>query len=857
MRSILLATHLALPALPALIVGSLLAVDGAAGPPSVPIPFLPPQSPPPSGAPRPKSADTSAPGNPADGTWQEFNLLQVSGALATYDAVQNRLLSFGGSRASNWALPLAPGCGCEWQPLPMPSSPVQPNRYRSAIDPVTGLVYTVGWEPYDLRVRTLDPATGKVTEVVPVVSHPQVHDFERVVAFDAAARRLIVISTSPYALNVWVLDLLPAPRWTQWDPAGTPPPFDYQPNMVLDPVRRRLLFPDPVPWRPDSLTFLTLDGPPEWRSLQTGGQLPAGGSPNPYVYDPVSDRIRTVDEQGQPYSLSLETLQWSRESIAGAGPPPRQNAGLAIDPARHRLILSGGDDVSLNSVLSDAWALDESGSWLQLVADSERPPVFYSASDAFDPGRNRLLLYLAAGFNVTADGVWSLDLSATPQWSFLATAPPRPPSGTWHAAAWDEGRDQLVVSGQSGPLGSFMDVWALSFAAGPVWTAIAPGGEAPPVRTDHSLVYDRARDRFLMLFGRGETGPVTDVWELRLGPSPTWRRLAVAGVAPTAPEGAMCVVDDKRGRLLLFGGAPYQADLWALDLEHGDGAWRRLPVPPGPTWRGGGLLRIDTVRDRLVLFGGIGPNPYGQSPFMNDTWALNLSGSPAWQRLLPAGVLPDGRLGAAGAYDARLDRLVVAGGQDSNDLFALGFGALPTSLRAADRTVTARLVRLTWVDAENGARFTAYRRASGRTPDSDWRSVGTVTADHKGQVTLEDRNITAGGSYDYRLGTLGGANESYTEAITVRVPAIALGLSLAARSEHGRAIFAFELPSGDPARLELFDLAGRSVWSRAVGSLGAGAHEISAEDATLPSALYFARLTQGAEVRFARVMVLR
>src|SRR5262249_5977805 len=151
----------------------------------------------------------------------------------------------------------------------------------------------------------------------------------------------------------------------------------------------------------------------------------------------------------------------------------------------------------------------------------------------------------------------------------------------------------------------------------------------------------------------------------------------------------------------------------------------------------GGLLRLDPVRDRLVLFGGVGAELY-DSPYSNDTWTLNLSGPAAWQRLSPAGFLPRGRVGAAGGYDAPLERLMGAGGDYSNDLFALGFGALPTSLRAADRTVTARLVRLTWVDAEPNARFTAYRRTSGRTPDSDWRSLGTVTADAKGQVVLED-----------------------------------------------------------------------------------------------------------------------
>src|SRR5262245_51150883 len=97
MRSILLATRLALPTL---LVASLTAITAVAGPGRDTI--LPPPGPPPHAAPGSKASAPPTPANPADGTWQEFNLLQVSNALTAYDATQNRLLSLGGSRASNW-----------------------------------------------------------------------------------------------------------------------------------------------------------------------------------------------------------------------------------------------------------------------------------------------------------------------------------------------------------------------------------------------------------------------------------------------------------------------------------------------------------------------------------------------------------------------------------------------------------------------------------------------------------------------------------------------------------------------------------------------------------------------------------
>jgi hypothetical protein len=72
-------------------------------------------------------------------------------------------------------------------------------------------------------------------------------------------------------------------------------------------------------------------------------------------------------------------------------------------------------------------------------------------------------------------------------------------------------------------------------------------------------------------------------------------------------------------------------------------------------------------------------------------------------------------------------------------------------------------------------------------------------------------------------------------------------------------VVAFALAGSEPARLDLRDIAGRGVLTREVGSLGAGAHVVNlAESRALPApGLYFLRLSQGADVRTARVVVLR
>jgi hypothetical protein len=70
----------------------------------------------------------------------------------------------------------------------------------------------------------------------------------------------------------------------------------------------------------------------------------------------------------------------------------------------------------------------------------------------------------------------------------------------------------------------------------------------------------------------------------------------------------------------------------------------------------------------------------------------------------------------------------------------------------------------------------------------------------------------------------------------------------------------FSLSTAGPGSLEMFDMAGRRVWSRDISKLGAGRHttRISSEADGLPPGVYLVRLGHGFEgvtrkiVRLAR-----
>jgi hypothetical protein len=792
----------------------------------------------------------------ADGSWREFDLLQVWPAISAYDQSFDQLLSISGSRPESWALPLT-GAPI-WQPLPASPSTGAVYESASARDPVTGLVFFLAYADTGIafEVHTLDPRTGVTGVIVPSGQTPG--PLVGPLAWDGATQRLLMFADSdligPVPVDVWALDLAPVPAWTHWSPSGTPPPGTLN-APITDPVRRRVLFSVLA----NGFWALNLDGPPAWQFIPTNA-LPS--DPDKVVYDPVGDGFWTV-LGGEPYSLSPQSPQWSHIVVSGTAPSPRSAEGLAIDLLRHRLLLFGGNSPSGDDTHSDAWALalDGTPGWIQLVPDGTRPPIRGGAGDGYDPARHRLVVFGGddhSGYPINDS--WALDLGASPSWSRLETQGGPPAPRFFHASAWDEAHDRLVTFGGYDGANPLADLWELSFAgANPTWTPITPPGAAPAGRYLANLVYDSGRDRFLLMFGGGATGVLADVWELQLSPAPAWRQLTPTGPGPAARGAAMCAYDPARDRVIVFGGGSpngFFDDVWALNMGSGDGAWQHLPAAPGPTRRSLGLLRRDTVRDRLVLFGGFGLNADStEINYRNDTWALSLSGTPAWHELAPTGFLPEGRDRADGAYDPVYDRLVLTcGGIDaSNDLWTLDFGDAPTPtlIALATRDVTVEGVRLVWSGAMPGARATAYRRA----PGAEWQAVATLTADGEGLVTLEDRDVAPSATYEYQLGVVGDRGEEFFGATTVQIPARVL--SLAARAVDGRASFAVELTGNEPATLVLFDVAGRRIWSRALGDLGAGAHEVSAGDVHLAPSLYFARLTQGQESRFARFAIVR
>ena len=290
------------------------------------------------------------------------------------------------------------------------------------------------------------------------------------------------------------------------------------------------------------------------------------------------------------------------------------------------------------------------GSWSLLVPVGMHPSARFGHSAIYDPVRERMLVFGGQDTPSLQDDTWALSLTDGITWSEITIPGYVPPGRYDHDAIYDVTLNRMVVFGgavgQPGNWTRTNEVWEFSFPD-PHWAQLVSVGPGPTARTEHSLAYDPVRQQ-LILFGGADGSARSDLWALSLHGSPVWTELSAAGVPPLGRYGHTMVYDSERDRFLLFGGyspaSSFNNDVWALTVS-GSPAWEQIIPDGAPPPRYGHVGIYDARRDRMVVFGGY------DGSFRGDTWALSLSGSPAWTELQPAGVGPGGLYDATAIYD--------------------------------------------------------------------------------------------------------------------------------------------------------------------------------------------------------------
>lgn len=311
------------------------------------------------------------------------------------------------------------------------------------------------------------------------------------------------------------------------------------------------------------------------------------------------------------------------------------------------------------------WSLEHHRSSVVTSSDGvwEGPPGDIGLhTSVYDPVRHRMLVFGGSRVHGRSDDVWAMSLTGTPKWTLLHPEGTAPGARFGHSAIYDPVRDRMLVFGGVVSGDDQNDLWALSLSGTPTWTQLTPAGTPPPPQNGHNAVYDFQRDRMVVLGGFSYFQ--AHVWALTLSGTPTWTKLTPTGTIPPLRQHASAIYDTARERVILFGGdpgAPYLNDVWALTLT-GTPAWMQLsPAGTKPAGRTYANVILDPDRDRMVVYGGM-PTA---STSVNDTWELSLTGQTTWIQLAPAGPLPEAREGHTAINDQASARMIVFGGAAS------------------------------------------------------------------------------------------------------------------------------------------------------------------------------------------------
>jgi hypothetical protein len=331
-----------------------------------------------------------------------------------------------------------------------------------------------------------------------------------------------------------------------------------------------------------------------WRRLEPEGTPPAGRMATAHVIDVARDRLIVYggyghrNFHGDTWALELSpTLRWVR---LPDGPPGRHETTAIVDPTTQQMLVFGGKnqwqffgDLHALSLATDppVWSLVDQGA---------NAPGPRETRAVLDPGRRRFVTALGFEPYQHVDDAWAFDLDGG-GWTLLAPTGGGPIARRGQSATLDGGPDRMLVFGGSDDYNWWNEVWAFDLPNA-AWTLLDPLGSRPLPRYGQNLVHDPVRDRLVMFAGYGPVDSagnnarndfLNDAWVLELSGSdaPRWERINPAGEVPSRRDFFAMVFDQKRERVLVFGGNggldQETNDVWELTFP------RDLPavdVPP-------------------------------------------------------------------------------------------------------------------------------------------------------------------------------------------------------------------------------------------------------------------------------------
>jgi hypothetical protein len=276
--------------------------------------------------------------------------------------------------------------------------------------------------------------------------------------------------------------------------------------------------------------------------------------------------------------------------------------------------------------------------------------------------------------------------TGTPSWTPLAPGGPPPPAlvsmGSTNVLV---GNQMFVCQGDDGNLPPASSTYALQYSGGgsPSWSSQGLG-PTPGVRISPGVAYDPVNQAVILMGGEDTSTPIpvfnNDVWKLTQTSPGTWTWAPVLTTVNKPPGRFGHATVFSGSKLYVIGGntgATVVNDVWSLDFSSPTPAWQQIYAnsPMTPRWNLTAV--VDTFNNQIVIFGGS-----DTSSFRNDTWTINLTGTPSMLPILAGTTPPSGRDKMTAVYDSSAAMMIVFGGDSAlgceNDVWILSLSGIPT-----------------------------------------------------------------------------------------------------------------------------------------------------------------------------------
>lgn len=307
---------------------------------------------------------------------------------------------------------------------------------------------------------------------------------------------------------------------------------------------------------------------------------------------------------GEADTWIYSVIGWNERTLTFL-PVKRDEAALAWDPDRRRMVLYGGYTGGwIAPLLDDTWEFDGL-QWFQVWTPAT---AGYRAAAAMAYHEARREMVIFGGRDTASTHLRTTATYDGTTWTeLLVAADPTPRHG--HAMAYDPLSEVIVLfGGEATALAN--DTWEWDGA----WTQITTA-HAPPPRSGHRMVWDSDRET-IVLFG-GTTGPSAyagDTWEYD---GTGWVELALAQVPDGRHRHGMAY-HARRKRVVVFGGAhvTYEQDTWEHDPA--GNLWWAIGTAETPSARRDMVMAYNPELQGVMLFGG--DSGAWWDPLLNDTW---------------------------------------------------------------------------------------------------------------------------------------------------------------------------------------------------------------------------------------------